>query len=371
MNNERQQSLLSARQLVKRFSQITAVNHVSLEIASGQLLAILGPSGCGKSTLLQMIAGLTCPDSGSITYAGNYWVKPSHFVPPEERDCGMVFQDMALFPHLSVADNIGFAIERHQKKRVVDKMLETVGLKGVNQRMVYELSGGQQQRVALARSLASEPGLLLLDEPFSSLDFKLRQSMRREVRKILKKQQVTAILVTHDQNEAFAFADTVAVMFAGRLEQQGSPQEIYLKPVTRTTAAFVGDANFVALKHAGSCFPQLQELKPNLQHPDNLLMCRPEDIWLDPEQESATVVTTEFQGAWYELQLELDCGGQLSVHTRRNYEKGRRLAAIPERGCIYSPQGQLLGVFENIVEQVNAQRDNGPLERQPFTHISR
>ncbi|PIE68824.1 MAG: ABC transporter ATP-binding protein [Deltaproteobacteria bacterium] len=345
MNNAPQQPLLITHQLIKRFSGVTAVDQVSLEIAPGQLVAILGPSGCGKSTLLQMIAGLTRPDSGSIVYAGYNWVKAALFVPPEKRDCGMVFQDMALFPHLSVADNIAFAIERRQKKAVVEQMLALVGLEGAGQRMVYELSGGQQQRVALARSLAPEPGLLLLDEPFSSLDFKLRQSMRREVRKILQQQQVTAILVTHDQNEAFAFADTVAVMFAGRLEQQGSPQTIYREPATRTTAAFVGDANFVAMQDALACFPRLRELSPTLQQPNNMLMCRPEDVQLDENRAGAVVVTTEFQGAWYEVQLALDCGGQLSVHTRQCYENGQRLAVIPERGCVYSPEGQLLGFF--------------------------
>ncbi len=339
------QPLVVAEKLTKQFPGITAVNETSLRIFPGELLAILGPSGCGKSTLLQLIAGLARPDSGIITYADTVWAGPASFIPPEKRDCGMVFQDMALFPHLSIAGNIGFAISRQKKKAVVQKMLSLVGLSGFEKRMVHELSGGQQQRVALARSLAPEPGLLLLDEPFSSLDLQLRQSMRREVRDILKQQQVTAILVTHDQNEAFAFADTVAVMFAGRIEQQGTSRTIYQQPATRTAAEFVGDANFLSMEQALKSFDSLASLSAPLNDPENMFMCRPEDVLLQPENPCATVLGTEFQGAWQEMQVRLDCGETIRVHCDQFWEDGQRLAAVPRRGCIYCGQGSLIGTY--------------------------
>ncbi len=346
--NERQQPLLTLHKLVKRFPGVTAVNAVSFEIYPGELVAILGPSGCGKSTLLQLIAGLSRPESGTISYAGEDWVNRESFVPPENRDCGMVFQDMALFPHLSVGRNVGFAISWPRKRATVKKMLELVGLKGLAKRMIHELSGGQQQRVALARSLAPEPDLLLLDEPFSSLDFKLRQEMRREVRHILKQQEVTSILVTHDQNEAFAFADTVAVMFNGQVEQHGSPQQIYRQPATRATAAFVGEANFIIMEQALYWFPILEELDDRLHDPENIFMCRPEDLLLEANEEApaATVTNTEFQGGWQELQLTFnDDSITLNAHSRKFFKKGQGLDATPRQGCIYSPEGELIGLF--------------------------
>ncbi|PID75315.1 MAG: hypothetical protein CSA20_07900 [Deltaproteobacteria bacterium] len=344
MNTSRQ-PLLSVRSLVKEYSGSTVVSDVSFELFPGELMAILGPSGCGKSTLLQMIAGLTRPESGSIIYAKTPWVDGGAFVPPEQRDCGMVFQDMALFPHLSVAGNIGFSIERSRKRQVVASMLELVGLPEVGRRMVHQLSGGQQQRVALARSLAPNPGLLLLDEPFSSLDLKLRNIMRREVRKILKRQKVTAILVTHDQSEAFAFADTVAVMFAGRFEQQADSYGIYRNPANRNIASFVGDANFLPMEQALECFGELDNMNETLKYPENTFMCRPHNLQLSEEDACATVSSCEFQGEWQHLQLDLDCGGQLDVHSRQFLEPGLRVSPTVEQGCIYSPQGELIGLF--------------------------
>ncbi len=259
----------------------------------------------------------------------------------------MVFQDMALFPHLSIGDNIGFALGFRQKRSVVKEMLQLVGLEGLAKRMIYQLSGGQQQRVALARSLAPKPGLLLLDEPFSSLDLKLRQEMRREVRKILKEQGVTAILVTHDQNEAFAFADRVAVMSHGYIEQLDFPQVVYQRPVTKTTAAFVGDANFIALDKALSLFPELEELAPQFSEEGLLLMCRPENIHLQAGGEGVVVREVEFQGAWQELLLEFSDNTLFKVHTgtAKIWCRDEQLDAVPASGCIYSADGLLLGSF--------------------------
>ncbi len=348
MKNSEKELLLCCDNLSKRFGDTVAVKSINLQLGRGELLAILGPSGCGKSTLLRMIAGLARPDSGSLRYGDTLWADDASFVAPEERDCGMVFQDMALFPHLSIGGNIGFAIGFGKKRSVVKEMLKLVNLEGMARRMIYQLSGGQQQRVALARSLAPGPGLILLDEPFSSLDLKLRQEMRREVRKILKQQGVTAIMVTHDQNEAFAFADIVAVMSEGSIEQQGSPQFIYQQPVTKGAAAFVGDANFIEIEKAVTFFPVLAELPPTVVGSDYMLMCRPENFILQEKGENAMVVDMEFQGAWQELQLDMDGGISLNIHTdtARIWNRGERLMVIPASGCIYCPDGMLQGTFK-------------------------
>ncbi|PIE57901.1 MAG: hypothetical protein CSA33_06420 [Desulfobulbus propionicus] len=342
-----QPPFLVAGSIEKRFAGIKAVNGINLQLFSGELLAILGPSGCGKSTLLRIIAGLSRPDAGYVSCQGETWADERVFVNPEDRNCGMVFQDMALFPHLSIQDNIGFAIERRRKREVVSAMLDLVGLAGFGDRMVYQLSGGQQQRAALARSLAPGPALLLLDEPFSGLDLKLRQAMRREVRRIVKQQGVTAILVTHDQSEAFAFADTVAVMFAGKVEQHAAPQTIYHQPATHNIAAFVGDANFMSMEQALACFPGVAALRDDLKKSENSLMFRPEDFLLKQGGHSATIIESEFQGAWQKLLIELDGGPQINVftHTMELWRQGQRITPMPRRGCVYSSEGKLLGML--------------------------
>ncbi len=348
MSDSEQNTLLSCDGLVKIFAGVTAVDHVNMSLSQGELLAILGPSGCGKSTLLRMIAGLSQPDAGTIHYQDKIWANGHQFIKPEQRDCGMVFQDMALFPHLSIGDNIGFAIHGAEKSSKVEEMLSLVNLEGMAQRMAHELSGGQQQRVALARSLAPGPGLLLMDEPFSSLDLRLRQVMRRDVRNILKRQGVASILVTHDQNEAFAFADTVAVMFQGRIEQHASPEVLYQQPATQNTAAFVGDANFIEMEKALVLFPDLQNLEGHLQEANNVFMCRPEDVAVNRGGCRAEVLDMEFQGCWRELTISCtnnNCQADLMVRseTTRSWRNGDKLTAVPLCGCIYSPDGQLLG----------------------------
>ncbi|MFW5974469.1 MAG: ABC transporter ATP-binding protein, partial [Natrialbaceae archaeon] len=213
--------------LTRQFGPETAVDDFSLSVADGELLTLLGPSGCGKTTLLRMIAGLEQPSEGSITIAGETVADRNRFVSPENRDVGLVFQDFALFPHLTVAENITFGIddwERTRKEERLDELLALVGLEDHRDKRPESLSGGQQQRVALARSLAPEPDILLLDEPFSNLDVRLRIEMRQEVRRILKEAGVTAVSVTHDQEEALSISDRVAIMNDGRLEQAGKPE---------------------------------------------------------------------------------------------------------------------------------------------------
>ncbi len=222
------------------------VGPVSLSVQRGELLALLGPSGCGKTTVLRMLAGFVAPTAGTIRLRGRDVTR----VRPHRRGVALVFQSFALFPHLSVFDNIAFGLRRHgagwaEIRLKVARLIEQMRLDGLAERMPAALSGGQQQRVAIARALAIEPAVVLLDEPFSSLDAKLRESTRQELRGLQQALGFTAILVTHDQSEALSIADRVAIMRAGRLEQVGTPTEVYQRPATRFVAGFVGRANTV------------------------------------------------------------------------------------------------------------------------------
>ncbi|MEL6616327.1 MAG: ABC transporter ATP-binding protein [Bacteroidota bacterium] len=248
--------LLDVHCLTKTFADgaLPVVNGLSFEVEDGELLAILGPSGCGKTTALRMIAGFVAPDRGRISLDGRVLADETASVAPEKRDIGFVFQDHALFPHLSVAQNVGFGLRgwsRSDKAARVKEIIGRVGLSGLEDRAPHALSGGQQQRVALARALAPRPRLLLLDEPFSSLDALLRHDMRRALREILHTEGTTAILVTHDQEEALQTADRVAVMQAGRIDQIGTPEAIYATPRTLFVAQFLGQTNLTLAEASG------------------------------------------------------------------------------------------------------------------------
>jgi iron(III) transport system ATP-binding protein len=230
----------------KSFGGTDIVKNFSLTVESGSILALLGPSGCGKTTTLRLIAGFERLDSGRIEVAGQVVDDGRHHVPPERRRVGMVFQDYAIFPHLSVADNIAFGLGRGTDIPArIARMMLLVGLPNLGDVMPHELSGGQQQRVALARALAPEPVILLLDEPFSNLDTSLRIQVRTEVRDLLKGSRATAIFVTHDQEEALFIGDRVAVMNDGRLEQVGSPKMVFHQPASRFVASFMGQTDFI------------------------------------------------------------------------------------------------------------------------------
>ena len=234
--------------LTKTFGAVTAVNDVSLTLASGDILALIGPSGCGKTTVLRMVAGFEQPDAGTVEIGGRLVNGPRVNVPPEQRQIGMVFQNYALFPHLSVQDNIAYGLHRlsrHERGRQTRHALRLVGLTDLAARMPHELSGGQQQRVALARALAPDPAVVLLDEPFSNLDAALRRTMRDEVRAILRTSGATAIFVTHDQEEALFMGDCIAVMNRGHLEQVGTPEDIFHASATRFVADFMGNTDFL------------------------------------------------------------------------------------------------------------------------------
>ena len=243
-------SAIQAFSLHKAFGPVQAVDGADLCVAEGEICALLGPSGCGKTTMLRLLAGFERPDAGAIDVGGECVAGNGTFVPPERRRIGMVFQDYALFPHLDVAGNVAYALGRRGKRddpRVAD-VLALVGLEALATRHPHELSGGQQQRVALARALAGTPALVLLDEPFSGLDAGLRARVRVEVRGILKTAGVSALFVTHDQEEALSLADRVAVMCDGRIQQVGTPEEVYGRPASRWVAEFLGEADVLPAK---------------------------------------------------------------------------------------------------------------------------
>jgi putative spermidine/putrescine transport system ATP-binding protein len=234
-------------QLTKSYGAGTTIGPVCLEVAVGEMLSLLGASGCGKTTVLRMIAGFVDPTAGRVRLRG---IDVTH-TPPHRRGAALMFQSFALFPHLSVFDNIAFGPRRRGTARAeisrrVDRLVAMLHLQGLTGRLPAALSGGQQQRVALARALAIEPAVVLLDEPFSSLDAMLRESTRQELRALQRELGFTAIMVTHDQSEALSISDRIAVMQAGRLEQVGTPQQIYYRPATRFVAGFVGKTNAVA-----------------------------------------------------------------------------------------------------------------------------
>jgi iron(III) transport system ATP-binding protein len=284
-----EQAVIQAKQVHKRFANgVYAVRDLSFELSRGTLLALLGPSGCGKTTALRLIAGLEAPDRGEIWLNGQCVAGPGCWVPPEARRIGMVFQDYALFPHLTVAQNIGFGLNKWkpaQRAQRVAELLALIDMRAYADRYPYQISGGQQQRVALARALAPRPDVVLLDEPFSNLDAALRRTMREEVRAILRAAGATAIFVTHDQEEALSIADQVAIMDRGAIQQIGSPQQVYFRPATQAIAAFIGEANFLPGyargKTAECALGTLLLASPT--HGKVTIMIRPEALKVKPE----------------------------------------------------------------------------------------
>jgi spermidine/putrescine transport system ATP-binding protein len=253
-------SLLSVRNVSKRFGRNDALSDVSLEVEHGEFIALLGPSGCGKTTLLRCIAGFITPDVGSVLIAGEDVTAD----PPYRRPLNTVFQNYALFPHMSVLDNVAYGPRRHgaspgEASDKAREALELVGLEGLGERQPRQLSGGQQQRVALARAIVNRPKLLLLDEPLSALDLKLRKRMQIELKHLQEKLGIAFVFVTHDQEEAMTMADRVVVLNRGRIEQSGRGEEIYRSPATRFVADFIGEANMI------SCTPDgPNQLKPQI-----------------------------------------------------------------------------------------------------------
>jgi iron(III) transport system ATP-binding protein len=314
--------LLNLRNLACGYEGQRVVQDLNLHLNAGDIGCLLGSSGCGKTTTLRAIAGFEPVHAGDITLAGEVISRPGFTLAPEKRRIGMVFQDYALFPHLSVAQNVAFGIRKHPRvQQVTDELLELVNLVSLGQRFPHELSGGQQQRVALARALAPEPQLLLLDEPFSNLDGELRRRLSHEVRGILKERGTSAILVTHDQEEAFAVSDHVGVFKEGRLEQWDTPYNLYHEPLTPFVASFVGQGYFIRgqLIDPESVQTELGVLRGNRAYPgvrgsavDVLL--RPDDIVYAPDSDlKARVIGRTFQGAATLYRLQLPTGSELEA----------------------------------------------------------
>jgi iron(III) transport system ATP-binding protein len=299
----------------KHFGEIEVVRDLSLSVSEGEILALLGSSGCGKTTTLRLIAGLERVDGGCIEIDGELVAGAGLHTAPERRRIGMVFQDYALFPHLSVGRNVGFGLGRGtDSQRRVDEALDLVGLAGFGDRMPQELSGGQQQRVALARALAPKPRVLLMDEPFSNLDPDLRANVRSEVRDILREAGATAVLVTHDQEEALSMADQVALMMHGAIVQRADPETLYRRPATRQVAGFIGESLFLpgtASGHGAETeIGRLELVDPHIGAVDVLL--RPEALELATSQGddpvAGTIVRREYYGRYQSLSVRLRSG---------------------------------------------------------------
>jgi iron(III) transport system ATP-binding protein len=318
--------LLTLENLSKRFGQTQAVADVSLEVERGEFFGLLGPSGCGKTTTLRMIAGLEEPDAGDIRFNGETITRVS----PERRGFGMVFQNYALFPHLNVFENVAFGLRaRHKPKKEIDERvasaLELIQLPGYGKRKVDELSGGQQQRVAIARAIAIEPALLLFDEPLSNLDVALREETRSELRELVNRLGLTAVYVTHDQEEAFALCDRIGVMVGGRLRQTGKPRELYERPEQLSVARFLGKNNLIRVMRLSQNKATVAEFKtlegghtlrvpvsPEIVAPLNqpcFLAIRPEHVRLSSKPESdnslkAEIREVNFAGATSMVRLD-------------------------------------------------------------------
>ncbi|MFN3491866.1 MAG: ABC transporter ATP-binding protein, partial [Anaerolineales bacterium] len=316
---------LQVKNLSKKFhgSEFSAVNNISFELQNDEILALVGPSGCGKTTTLRLIAGLEIPDSGSILLNGKTVASQSVFIPPEKRGIGMVFQDHALFPHLTVFDNVAFGLRGKKQDEIrstVGEMLHMVGLLSFSKRFPHELSGGERQRVALARALAPQPVLVLMDEPFSSLDADLRTEVREHVRRILKTIQATVVFVTHDQDEALYMGDRIAVLQKGQLEQIGNPQEIFHESNTRFVAEFMGDSDFLKGKVIQDGIQtEIGLIKQQVDLPLSTqveISIRPDDIDFHIDGSgNSLIIERFFRGPFNLYRLRLDSGQILHAFT--------------------------------------------------------
>ncbi len=335
---DQQRPLLAVQGIEQSYGELRVLNRLSFALERGQIACLLGASGCGKTTVLRCIAGFESVVAGEIWLNGELVSRRDFSIPAEKRRIGMVFQDYALFPHLDVAANIAFGLHdmaRPQRAFRVAELLDTVGLTNANNKFPHELSGGQQQRVALARALAPRPQLLLLDEPFSNLDVELRDRLSIEVRDILKQQNATAILVTHDQHEAFNIADVVGIMLRGSIEQWDTPYNLYHEPASRYVADFIGqgtflpgtvvDKNLVQIE-LGTFQAKLIDQWPRGTSVDVLL--RPDDILHDDSSPlQAEVLHKAFRGAAFLYSLKLPGGGRVMslVPSHHNHAIGENI----------------------------------------------
>jgi iron(III) transport system ATP-binding protein len=310
---------LRLNEISHHFGETLAVDQLSLEIGEGEIVCLLGPSGCGKTTSLRLAAGLEELQSGSIEINGQLAAQPGRAVPPEKRRIGMVFQDYALFPHLSVAGNVGFGladVASDDRKRQVDAILRRVGLQGRAEAFPHQLSGGEQQRVALARALAPEPGLMLMDEPFANLDVTLRNAVRDDTLDLLKSVGASVLLVTHDPEEAMRMADRIAVMQAGRVVQCGSPEEVYLKPANPFMARFFGPVNeFDVQVSRGLAATPFGTQPCDLSDGPALGIVRPEAIQIEDTSGDGHIEDVRLIGAYWRVMVRMADGRGLRART--------------------------------------------------------
>lgn len=310
---------LEVKNISVSFGDLKVIDNVSFCLEEGNIGCILGPSGCGKTTVLRTLAGFQVPDSGQVILHGNEVSSSKWALPPEKRNIGMVFQDFALFPNLTVADNIRFGLRGWKPKDQEDRineLLNLIGLPHVKHSYSHQLSGGQQQRIALARAMAPRPDILLLDEPFSSMDAELREQLAREIRKILKQEKITAVLVTHDQHEAFVMADEICVMNDGIIQQHDSAYNLYHKPANQFVADFIGQGVILSgeIISDNEVKTDMGIINGNL--PDGCgvgckvdVLIRPDDIIHDDDSdEYATVIDKAFRGAEFLYNLRLSSG---------------------------------------------------------------
>ncbi|MBA1148243.1 ABC transporter ATP-binding protein [Ectothiorhodospiraceae bacterium WFHF3C12] len=335
--------MLDLKNVSVSYGDYPALIDVSLTLQAGLIGCLIGPSGCGKSTLLRTIAGFERPVNGEVWLDGRRVSSVAHCVPPEQRRVGMVFQDLALFPHLSVAENIGFGLQdwrRGDRDRRVAELLDLVGLRDLARSFPHALSGGQQQRVAIARAMAPRPKLLMLDEPFSSLDPELREQLPRELRRIFREDGITALLVTHDQTEAFAMADQIGVMRDGRIEQSGSAYRLYHRPETRFVADFIGEGVMIPGtvlddRRVETELGILEGWLPEVCRPGMLvdILLRPDDVIHDDDSPfKARIVDRAFRGAHFLYTVALDSGRRvlcLAV-SHHDHKLGEDIGIRPE-----------------------------------------
>lgn len=314
--------LLNLNNIECRYDNNVVVKDLSFHIKSGSMVCLLGQSGCGKTTVLRSIAGFEPLYGGEIHKHGKLISKAGFTLAPEKRGLGMVFQDYALFPHLDVGANISFALKgksKAEKRQITDQLLETVGLAGYADRYPHELSGGQQQRIALARALAAKPNLILMDEPFSNLDVELRERLGLEVRDILKQQGIAAVLVTHDQHEAFALGDMVGIMKDGHILQWDTPFNLYHEPANRFVADFIGQGVFIdgRLISPNAVETEVGVIQGDRAYPwptntEVEVLLRPDDIVPDPSSKLTAEITHKaFKGATVLYTLKLPTGNQV------------------------------------------------------------
>jgi iron(III) transport system ATP-binding protein len=321
----------------KSYGSVVAVDNVDLELPAGRMTVILGPSGCGKTTTLRIIAGFEAPDQGIVRIDDRVVAGPGTLVAPNERRVGMLFQQLALFPHLDVGDNVAYGLRgasKKERRERVAELLDLVGLPGMERRRPDQLSGGEAQRVALARALAPRPAVVLLDEPFSSLDVALRAGLRAEVRRILRAAAVTTLLVTHDQDEALSMGDQVVVMFDGHVVQAGPPEAVYRYPSAAQVAVFLGDANEVPGDVRGATLhSELGELAVAGDLPDGpaTALIRPEDIDLLPGGDGEGMVEeVDYFGHDQLVTVRLPSGRlvRARLHARQQAQPGSRVRAV-------------------------------------------